>query len=149
MNAQNQPIIDNLITTHSHQPGALLPLLHGIQDALGYIPPEVVPAIARGLNLSRAEIHGVISYYHHFRSTPPARNVIRLCRAEACQARGGEALASHAERAVAGHDLTLEPVYCLGLCASGPAMQIDETRLYAQLTPEKFDALIAGLEAES
>jgi formate dehydrogenase subunit gamma len=108
-----------------------------------------VPAIAEGLNLSRAEVHGVISYYHHFRTTPPARNVIKLCRAEACQARGSEALAAHAEAAVAGRDLSLETVYCLGLCASGPAMQIDETRLYARLSPEKFDALIAGLEARS
>jgi formate dehydrogenase subunit gamma len=149
MNDQNHHLIDDLITSHSNQPGALLPLLHGIQDATGYIPPEAVPAIARGLNLSRAEVHGVISYYHHFRTTPPARNVIRLCRAEACQARGGEALAAHAQRAVKGHNLTLEPVYCLGLCASGPAMQIDENNLYARLSPEKFDALIAGLEVES
>jgi formate dehydrogenase subunit gamma len=149
MNDQNHQLIDDLITSHSDQPGALLPLLHEIQDATGYIPPEAVPAIAQGLNLSRAEVHGVISYYHHFRTTQPARNVIRLCRAEACQARGGETLAAHAENAVAGHDLTLEPVYCLGLCASGPAMQIDETRLYARLSPEKFDDLIAKLEAES
>jgi formate dehydrogenase subunit gamma len=142
-------LIDNLIKTHQDRPGALLPLLHGIQEAIGYIPPETVPDIAQGLNLSRAEIHGVISYYQHFRTKPPARNVIRLCRAEACQARGGEALAAHAESAVEGLDLTLEPVYCLGLCASGPAMQIDETNLYARLSAEKFDALVAGLEAKS
>jgi formate dehydrogenase subunit gamma len=142
-------LIDKLITAHRERPGSLLPLLHGIQEALGYIPPESVPAIAQGLNLSRAEVHGVISYYHHFRSTPPGRNVIRLCRAEACQARGGEALAAHAEAALQGRDLTLEPVYCLGLCASGPAMQVDETTLHGRLSPEKFDALIARLEAES
>jgi formate dehydrogenase subunit gamma len=149
MEHESTPLIDNLIAAHRDRPGPLLPLLHEVQETLGYIPPEAVPAIAQGLNLSRAEVHGVISYYHHFRTTPPARNVIRLCRAEACQARGGEALAAHAEAAVEGRDLTLEPVYCLGLCASGPAMQIDETRLYARLSPEKFDALIAGLEAES
>jgi formate dehydrogenase subunit gamma len=147
MKHENHAIINRLIHTHQDCPGALLPLLHDIQDTLGHIPPAAVPAIAAALNLSRAEVHGVISYYHHFRTTPPARNVIRLCRAEACQARGSERLAAHVEAAVQGRDLDLETVYCLGLCASGPAMQIDETNLYARLSPEKFDALIAGLEA--
>ncbi|MEJ2425537.1 MAG: NAD(P)H-dependent oxidoreductase subunit E [Candidatus Thiodiazotropha sp.] len=149
MNNENEPLISRLINTHGQRADALMPLLHDVQDALGYIPPESVPAIAEGLNLSRAEVHGVISFYHHFRSTPPARNVIRLCRAEACQARGSEALAVHAQAVVQGRDLDLETVYCLGLCASGPAMQIDETQLYARLSPEKFDALIAGLEGQS
>ncbi len=149
MNNENVSPIDRLIHTHAQRCGALLPLLHEIQDVLGYIPPESVPLIAERLNLSRAEVHGVISYYHHFRTTPPARNVIKLCRAEACQARGSEALAAHAEAAVQGRDLDLETVYCLGLCASGPALQIDETRLYARLSPEKFDALIAELEVQS
>jgi formate dehydrogenase subunit gamma len=149
MNNENEPLISRLINTHRQRADALMPLLHDVQDALGYIPPESVPAIAEGLNLSRAEVHGVISFYHHFRSTPPARNVIRLCRAEACQARGSEALAVHAQAVVQGRDLDLETVYCLGLCASGPAMQIDETQLYARLSPEKFDALIAGLEGQS
>jgi formate dehydrogenase subunit gamma len=149
MNNENEPLISRLINTHRQRADALMPLLHDVQDALGYIPSESVPAIAEGLNLSRAEVHGVISFYHHFRSTPPARNVIRLCRAEACQARGSEALAVHAHAVVQGRDLDLETVYCLGLCASGPAMQIDETQLYARLSPEKFDALIAGLEGQS
>jgi len=149
MDNDTRALIDDLINAHRNRPGALLPLLHDIQDALGYIPPETVPAIAQGLNRSRAEVHGVISYYHHFRTEPASRKVIRLCRAEACQARGGEALAAHAEAAVQGRGLTLEPVYCLGLCASGPAVQIDETTLHARLSPEKFDALIASLEAES
>ena len=149
MKNDNTALIDRLIHQHQDRPGALLPLLHAVQDALSHVPPEAVPAIAAGLNLSRAEVHGVISYYHHFRSTPPARNVIKLCRAEACQARGSEPLAAHIEAAVQGRDLDLETVYCLGLCASGPAMQIDETKLYARLSPEKFDALIAGLEAQS
>jgi formate dehydrogenase subunit gamma len=149
MNIENQNLVSDLIAAHRDRPGALLPLLHDIQDAIGYIPAEAVPGIAQALNLSRAEVHGVISYYHHFRSAPPARNVIRLCRAEACQARGGEALAAHAEEQVKGRDLTLEPTYCLGLCANGPAMQIDENTLHARLTPEKFDALIAELEVRS
>ena len=149
MKNDDPTFIDRLIHQHKDRPGALLPLLHAVQDALGHVPPEAVPAIAAGLNLSRAEVHGVISYYHHFRSTPPARNVIKLCRAEACQARGSEPLAAHIEAAVQGRDLELETVYCLGLCASGPAMQIDETKLYARLSPEKFDTLLAGLEAQS
>lgn len=149
MDNDTSTLIDDLITLHRERPGALLPLLHAVQEALGHIPPDTVPAIAQGLNLSRAEVHGVISYYHHFRTAPPAGKVIRLCRAEACQARGGEALAAHAEAAVRGRDLSLEPVYCLGLCASGPAAQIGETRLHGGLSPEKFDALIADLEAEA
>jgi formate dehydrogenase subunit gamma len=107
-----------------------------------------VPLIAKELNLSRAEVHGVISYYHHFRQTPPGRHVVRVCCAEACQAVGGEALAEHAKARLEGSDLTLEPVYCLGLCAIGPALQIDETTLHARVTPEKFDALMDALEAD-
>lgn len=149
MDNDHRNLIEDLLNAHRDRPGALLPLLHDIQEALGYIPNDALPAIAQVLNLSRAEVHGVISYYHHFRSSPPARNVIRLCRAEACQARGGDALAAHAEVSVQGRDLSLEPVYCLGLCASGPAMQIDETTLHARLSPEKFDELIANLEPQS
>jgi len=137
------------IEQHRARPGALLPILHGIQDDLGCIPPEVVPLIAQALNLSRAEVHGVISYYAHFRQEPPGRHVVRICCAEACQAVGGEALAEHARARLAGSDITLEPVYCLGLCACGPSVQVDETTLHARVTPENFDALIAALEASS
>lgn len=139
--------IARIIESKRGLPGALLPILHEIQDALGHIPPESVPPIAKALNLSRAEVHGVISYYHHFRQTPSGRHVIRVCCAEACQVVGGEALAEHARARLEGSDLTLEPVYCLGLCACGPSLQIDETTLHARVTPEKFDALIDALEA--
>ena len=128
-------------------PGGALPVLHEIQDACGHIPGEAVPLISAAFNLSRAEVHGVISYYHHFRQTLPGRHVIRVCCAEACQAVGGEALAEHARVQLEGSGLTLEPVYCLGLCACGPALQIDETTLHAHVTPAKFDALIDALEA--
>ncbi len=141
-------ILGRILDTHRDQPGALLPVLHEVQDALGFIPPETVPEIATALNLSRAEVHGVISYYHHFRQGPPGRHAIRVCCAEACQAVGGEALAEHARARLAGSDLTLEPVYCLGLCACGPAVQVDETQLHAAMTPVKFDALAARLELE-
>ena len=144
---ENLTTIAPIIAAHQNRPGALLPLLHEIQHQLGYIPPEAVPLIAKALTLSRAEVHGVISYYAHFRQTPPGRHVVRVCCAEACQAVGGEALAEHARERLAGSDVTLEPVYCLGLCACGPSLQIDETTLHAQVTPEKFDALVADLEA--
>jgi formate dehydrogenase subunit gamma len=138
-------VIARIVARRGSTQDALLPILHDIQDEVGHIPPEAVVAIGRHLNLSRAEVHGVISYYHHFRQTPPARHVVRVCCAEACQANGAEALAAHAQRCD-GEALTVEPVYCLGLCASGPAVQIDDEQLHARVTPEKFDALVAALE---
>lgn len=132
------------------EPGALLPILHAVQDALGYVPGAAVPLIADALNLSRAEVHGVISYYHHFRNTPVAPHAVQICRAEACQSMGGEALFTHA-RAHLGCGLhhtsgdgafTLEAAYCLGLCASSPAMVMDG-QVHARVTPQKFDALVA------
>ncbi len=134
-----------IVADRKDQAGALLPILHDIQDAFGHVPREAVPLIARELKLSRAEVHGVISYYRHFRQVPPGRHVVRVCCAEACQAVGGEALAAHAQSRLAASGVALEPVYCLGLCAVGPAVQIDETGLHAGVTPEKFDALLAAL----
>ncbi len=139
--------VESVLAANSTLPGALLPILHEIQETLGYIPPESVPRIAKALNLSRAEVHGVITYYQHFRQTPPGRHVVRVCCAEACQAVGGEALAEHARTRLEGGELSFEPVYCLGLCACGPAIQIDETSLHARVTPKSFDALIDALEA--
>jgi formate dehydrogenase subunit gamma len=138
--------VAEIVTRRGATQDALLPILHDIQDRLGHIPAEAVPLIAGALNLARAEVHGVISYYHHFRQTPPAAHVVRVCCAEACQANGAETLAAHAQATQSG--LTVEPVYCLGLCASGPAVQIDEEHLHARVTPEKFDALIAALGAK-
>ncbi len=145
---ENLGTVLRIIAAKQTLPGALLPILHEIQEALGHIPPASVPLIAKELNLSRAEVHGVITYYHHFRQTPPGRHVVRVCCAEACQAVGGEALAEHARARLEGSDLSLEPVYCLGLCSIGPALQIDETTLHANVTPKKFDALIDALEAD-
>ncbi|MDT7838532.1 formate dehydrogenase subunit gamma [Aquabacterium sp. OR-4] len=140
------------VAAQAGRPGALLPVLHALQAALGHVPPALVPGIAQALNLSRAEVHGVISYYHHFRSQPAGRHVLQLCRAEACQANGGEALASAAQALLgcAMHNtradgaVTLEPVYCLGLCATGPALQIDD-RLHARMTPERLAQRLHGL----
>lgn len=139
--------LDEIIGRHGARPDALLPVLHDIQDARGYIPADLVPAVATALGVSRAEVHGVISYYRHFRQTPPGRHVLHVCCAEACQAVGAEAVAERAQ----GHvgDVTVEPVYCLGLCAIGPAVQVDETTLHAGMTPEKLDELLRDLEAST
>lgn len=144
-----------VLADHEGRPGALLPILHDVQDRLGYVPQAVLPVIAQALNLSRAEVHGVVSYYHHFRSEPAGQCVVQVCRAEACQSMGADALMAHAEQRLGcgAHGtspdgrFTLEPVYCLGLCASSPSMMVG-TRLHARVTPEKFDALIAKEAAQ-
>ena len=136
-------------------PGAVLPILHAVQEALGFVPPDAVGLIAAELNLSRAEIHGVVSFYHYFRTQRPGRHVVHLCRAEACQALGAAALQAHAKKSL-GADfhgtspdgaVSLEPVYCLGNCALGPSLMIDE-QLEGRVSPERFDELMAPLRAE-
>ncbi len=139
--------LNAIFTKHRHQPGSLLPILHDIQHALGYVPDDAVPLIAKELNLSRAEVHGVITYYHHFRQSPPAKHIVKVCCAEACQANGSESLANHAAARLQKGDISMEPVYCLGLCSIGPAIQIDETTLHARVTPDKFDMLMSELGA--
>lgn len=141
-----------LIAQHRDTPGGLLPLLHAIQAALGHIPPEAVDAIARGLNLSRAEVHGVISFYHHFRTTPPGRRVVQLCRAESCRSCGSEALVAEAEKVLGCRmgetstgGVTLESVYCLGQCAASPAVALDEQPI-ARMTPARLHSLLQNLE---
>jgi formate dehydrogenase subunit gamma len=129
------------------QPGALLPVLHGVQAALGYVPEEAIPLIAREMNLSRADVHGVVTFYHFFRSHPAGKRTIYLCRAESCQAMGGAKLEQHIKQrlGVGFHETTtdgawtLEPVYCLGNCACSPAMMVDD-ELKGRVTPEGFDA---------
>src|SRR5882672_7412103 len=130
-------------------PGALLPVLHAVQEALTFVPKDAVPLIARELNLSIAEVHGVVTFYHYFLQERPGRHVVHLCRAEACQALGSVALEAHA-KATLGVDfhgttrdgaITLEPVYCLGNCALGPSLMLDE-QLHGRITPDRFDALM-------
>ena len=154
--ASIQASIQGLIDAHKSIPGALLPLLHAIQDHLGYIPPAAVGDIAKCLNLSRAEVHGVITYYHFFRSEAPGQHVVQVCRAEACQACGAEELMALAEKTLgcASHSttvsgsVTLEPVYCLGMCASSPAIQVDD-KMHARVTPHKLTQLLRQLEASA
>ena len=142
--------VDNLVARFAVTPGPLLPLLHAVQDAFGYIPAEAVSAIARGLNLSRAEVHGVISFYHYFRGHAPGRHVVQVCRAEVCQAMHGERTEAHAREKLgvdwhgttADGQFTLEAVYCLGNCAAAPSAMVDG-RLYGRVTPERLDQILA------
>jgi len=142
-------VIERVLEERKDQPGALLPILHGIQDVLGYVPREAIARIAQALNLSRAEIHGVVSFYHYFRTSSPGRHTVYLCRAESCQAMGANQLVAHA-KANLGVDFhettrdgafTLEPIYCLGNCACSPAMMIDE-QVYGRVTPERFEEVV-------
>jgi formate dehydrogenase subunit gamma len=146
---ETTPIIEHAIAANRALPGALLPVLHAIHDALGFIPPEAVPRVAHGLNLSQAEVHGVITFYHDFRSAPPGRHVLKLCRAEACQAMGSEALAQRLTRrlGIAWREttpdgaLTIEPVYCLGNCALSPAVLLDG-KLRGRITADALDQIV-------
>ncbi|NBX56438.1 MAG: formate dehydrogenase subunit gamma [Betaproteobacteria bacterium] len=140
-------LVSQLLVKHQATEGGLLPLLHDIQDHLGFIPPNAVPLIAEGMNLSRAEVHGVITYYHFFRST---------CCAEACQACGSEDLLALAEQTLgckvhetsADGLFSLEPVYCLGLCASSPAVQVDD-KMHARMSADKLKQLVTALRSAS
>jgi formate dehydrogenase subunit gamma len=156
INPKAQASVLAIIANLKDKPGALLPILHGIQDELGYVPAETVPAIADALNLSRAEVHGCISFYHYFRDTPPGKATIHLCRAESCQAMGAKALENHVKNklGIDYHETTtdgtfsLEPVYCLGLCACSPSMQIGN-EVYGRVSAESFDNTIQQLKALS
>lgn len=138
-----------LIERHLEREGPLLPILHSLQEAFGHIPQTAVPLIAEALNITRAEVHGVVSFYHDFRDVPAGRHVVKICRAEACQSMGGAALADAAlERlGVAWHGttadgaITVEPVYCLGLCACGPAAMVDG-ELVGRVDAKRLDTIL-------
>jgi formate dehydrogenase subunit gamma len=150
-----QEIVEAVVAAHRDSVGALLPVLHGLQEKLGHIPPEAIPILAGELNLSRAEIQGVIGFYHDFRTEPAGEHILHLCRAEACQAMGSAGLEQHAKQRLgvdfggttADGRITLEPVYCLGNCACSPSLRIDD-RVHARVTPERFDELVAALESD-
>ncbi|TAL79062.1 MAG: formate dehydrogenase subunit gamma [Burkholderiaceae bacterium] len=151
-----QQVARQALEQFAGQKGNLLPILHAVQHALGYIPDTAVPTLAQALQLSRAEVHGVVRFYANLRTTPPGKMVLEVCRAESCQAMGGDALADHAKNRLgcdfhstsANGEVTLEPVYCLGLCAQSPAVMIDGEP-YARMTPAKLDKLLGAKEVQS
>jgi formate dehydrogenase subunit gamma len=139
-----------IIAGLKHIEGGTLVILHALQEAFGYVPEPSIPMVASALNLSRAEVHGVFTFYHDFRHQPAGRHVLKLCRAEACQAAGGDALAARAEarlgiaigNTTADRRVTLEPIYCLGLCATAPSAMLDG-RVVGRLNEARLDALVA------
>jgi len=141
--------VRSAVAAHRDDRGALLPILHDIQATFGYVDPAVVPILAEELNLSRADVHGVISFYHDFRKSPAAGTHVRICRAEACQAAGADALVEHAKDRlhtdVGGtspdREATLDQVFCFGNCALGPTVEING-RISGRVTPQRFDTLL-------
>jgi formate dehydrogenase subunit gamma len=139
-----------IIAEHAQIEGATLVILHALQEAFGYVPEAAIPMVATALNLSRAEVYGVFTFYHDFREKPAGRHVLKLCRAEACQAAGGDRLAARAEAKLgialgdttADERVTLEPIYCLGLCATAPSAMLDG-KLVGRLDEARIDALVA------
>src|SRR5690242_19687701 len=153
-NSVDPAAIEAIAVRLKDQPGALMLILHELQDRFGWVPREAVPIIAHALNLSRAEVHGVLTFYHDFRHAPPGRNIIRLCRAESCQEMGAVALAEHARgrlgvgfgETTRDGEFTLEPVYCLGNCGCSPAMMLNGD-LHGRMSPARFDELLAERRA--
>ena len=151
-NAAQTAVVQDILAAHSGMEGPLLPILHAVQAEFGHVPQDALPVIAQSLNLSRAEVHGVMSFYHDFREEPAGRHVVKLCRAEACQAMGADRVAAHA-KGVLGVDwhgttadgaVTLEPIFCLGLCACAPAAMVDG-RIVGRVDETRLDALLAGV----
>jgi formate dehydrogenase subunit gamma len=140
---------NEIIYSHAQEEGAALVILHALQEAFGHVPRDSVPMVATALNLTRAELHGIVTFYHDFRETPPGAHVLKLCRAEACQSMGADALATEARRLLQidwgettpGGQVTLEPVFCLGLCACAPAAMLDG-KLYGGLDGTRLAALL-------
>ncbi len=146
----NPAAIQSIAVALKDRPGALMLVLHGVQDAFGWVPSDAVPIIAKILNLSRAEVHGVLTFYHDFRHQPPGHNIVKVCRAESCQAMGAVALAEHIKTRLNcdfGHTsadgaITLDAVYCFGNCACSPAVMVNG-KLFGRMTPTRFDDAVA------
>jgi formate dehydrogenase subunit gamma len=148
--------VDASIARLRDLPGALLPILHDIQHQLGFVPPAAIDRIADALNLSRAEVHGVVTFYHDFRTSPPGRHVLKVCRAEACQAMGSERVEQRLRQRLgvgmrettADGTVTVEPVYCLGNCALSPSVLLDGA-IHGRVTEHRLDELLDGLAGPS
>ncbi|SLN18179.1 formate dehydrogenase subunit gamma [Pseudooctadecabacter jejudonensis] len=147
---QTHETMRTILARHKGQEGPLLPILHSVQAEFGFIPGDVVQIIADDLNITRAEVHGVITFYHDFRDAPAGKHIVKICRAEACQAVGGAAISERAfeklgvgwHGTTANGAVTLEPVYCLGLCACAPAAMVDDT-VVGRVDADKLDKLLA------
>ena len=145
----SSPDISKIVRDLKDKPGALLPVLHGIQEELGYVPEEAIPIIASEMNLTRAEVYGVVTFYHDFRSEAPGRRVVKICQAESCQAAGSEALTAFAKKhlgidfhqTTADRSCTLEPIYCLGNCALSPSVMVNK-EVFGRVTSERFDDIM-------
>jgi len=152
-NAYDAEIVSKIVARYEAKPELLIQILRGIVERFGYVPEAAIRQLAGELNLSRADVHGVVSYYHDFRTEPPGKHVVKICQAEACQAMGSRQLTSHAESTLGlelhgtNADITLEAVYCLGNCACSPAVMIDG-RTHGRVTSQRFDELIGSLEAD-
>jgi formate dehydrogenase subunit gamma len=152
VSAPKHEVASRIASRYDNRPDALLEILHDLQAEVGFVPEAALPVLAKALNLSRAEVHGVISFYHDFRRKPAGRHVVKVCRAEACQSMKGNELAEAAEKTLkvkfgettSDGAITLEAVYCLGLCATSPSLLVDE-RAYGRMTPKKFKALVEEL----
>lgn len=146
--------VDAILAAHDGLEGPLLPILHAIQESFGYVPQDALPVIAKSLNLSKAEVHGVMSFYHDFREDPAGKHVLKLCRAEACQSMGADRVAAHTQNklGIEWHEttrdgqVTLEPIFCLGLCACAPAAMIDG-KLVGRVDEARIDSILAGVNA--
>lgn len=153
LSPQDFKIVNHCIADHQSMPGALLPVLHAIQDNIGYVPELAYPLISKALSLSVAEVHGVVTFYHHFRTHKPGRHILQVCRAESCQAMGSEDLEAYIKKKlnVDYHEttsdgaITLEPIYCLGNCACSPSVTIDE-EVFGRVDSQKMDQLISNLK---
>lgn len=153
--AQRETVL-RVVAAHRTRPGALIEILHGVQAEIGFIPAAAVPLLAEELNLSRAEVHGVVTFYHYFRREAPGRQTLRMCQAESCKAMGADALTEHVKQRLGvdfhettpDGEITLEPVYCLGNCACSPALMKDE-EIVGRVTPQRFDELLASWRRKS
>jgi len=141
--------ISKIVRELKDKPGALLPVLHGIQEQLGFVPEEAIPIIASEMNITRAEVHGVVTFYHDFRREAPGRHVVKICQAESCQAAGSDALTAFVKRRLgvdfhqttADRLCTLEPVFCLGNCSLSPSVMVDK-EVYGRVNAERFEDIL-------
>jgi formate dehydrogenase subunit gamma len=152
LRAPKHDVASRIAARYDNKPDALLEILHDLQHELGHVPEAALPVLAKALNISRAEVHGVMTFYHDFRAKPAGRHVVKMCKAEACQSMAGNELAEAAQKSLkikfgettSDGAITLEAVYCLGLCATAPAILVND-RPIGRVTPQKFAALAAEL----